>query len=192
MTTNTKRSKIRIYPGLTCGSIEFFIGPNGKLKVMSGGKVKELKHAPYSYHQILKETIEQEPEIHEILQQWYPKSELKRLIQFGACRFGGLDFQPDFKDYKLQEGEFHECEVREECPAAGILCKFPKINGVTISFFEVKILQALSTIDTNERIAENLGLPLGTFHLLKKKLYQKLNIQTKPEAVMIGRDHNLI
>jgi DNA-binding NarL/FixJ family response regulator len=72
------------------------------------------------------------------------------------------------------------------------LCQAPRYNNVEISFTEVKVLKALATTDTNENIAHKLNMPLGTFHLLKKKLYQKLGIQTKPEAALISRDLNLL
>jgi hypothetical protein len=190
--TTTTTPGIRVYPGLLCSSIEFFNGHTGKFKVLSGGSVKEFKDAPYSYHQILKEAIQEEPETEKILFEWYPKSELKRLIQFGSCRFGGLDFVPDVTDSKLQKGEYSPCAAREFCPGAGILCQAPRYNDVKLSFTEVKVLKALATTDTNENIAFKLTMPLGTFHLLKKKLYQKLGIQTKPEAALIARDLNLL
>lgn len=192
MTNKTKKRRLRIYPGLLCDSIEFFIGHNGKFKVMSGGKVKEFKDASYGHHQILEEAVEREPEAKELLNEWYPNSKLKRLIQFGSCRFGGLDFQPDVTDFQLQEGEYNECAARDFCPGAGILCHAPRYNNEEISFLEVKVLQALATTDTNENIAHKLNMPLGSFHQLKKKLYKKLKIQTKPEAALISRDLNLL
>ena len=192
MTTKSKTARLRMYPGLLCNSIEFFNGHTGKLKVMSAGKVKEFKDAPYCHHLILEEAVNQEPETKELLEGWYPKSKLKQLIQFGSCRLGGLDFQPDVSDLKLQQGEYSECEAREFCPGAGILCHAPRYKNVEISFLEVKVLKALVTTDTNENIAYKLNMPLGSFHLLKKKLYQKLGIQTKPEAALISRDLNLI
>lgn len=191
-TRNKTTNRNRIYPGLLCSSIEFFTGKTGKLKVLSGGKVMEFKNSSYSHHQILKEAIESEPETFQILNEWYPRSELKRLIQFGSCRFGGLDFEPDVIDFKLQEGEYNECAARDHCPGAGILCHKPKYRGESLEFFEVKILQALCTTDTNENIAAQIPMALGSFHLAKKNLYKKLGIQTKQEAAMISRDLNLI
>lgn len=182
----------KIYPGLVCRSIEFFIDDNGIFQVLSSGNVKEFSKAPYSYHQILKEAIEQDPEAAKILHEWHPTSELQRLVQFGKCRFGGLDFKGDVIDFELQKGEYVECAARDTCPAAGILCHKPVVNGLELSFMEVKVLKALATIETNEAIAENLNIKLGSFHLLKRNLYEKLKIQTKQEAVMIGRDHNLL
>ena len=173
MTTTTKTSRRRIYPGLVCNGIEFF-NEGGILMVISSGSVKRFEDAPYAYHQILQEAIDNEPKVKALLVEWFPDSDsnpkLKRLIQFGKCRFGGLDFQSDVKDYTLQAGEYSECPKRDTCPGAGILCKPPIHNGVEISFLEVKLVQALATNDTNECIAEKIPLPLGTFHLLKKEI----------------------
>lgn len=191
MTTKQQISNDRIYPGLICGGIEFFnIG--GTLKVISRGSVKDFKDAPYSYHLILKEQIEKEPEVENILREWFPDSEIKRLVQFGSCRFGNLDFKSDVVDYELQDPEYFDCPNRGQCPAEGIICKPPKYKGAEISFFEIKILKALVTTDTNENIAFKLGLPQGSFNLAKTKLYQKLKIQTKQEAAMVAVELNLI
>lgn len=187
----TKTKPQRIYPGLVCRSIEFFL-MGDVLKVISKGSVKDFRDAPWAYHQILKEAVKKEPETNKLLKEWYPKSEMKRLVQFGSCRFGGLDFYPDVNQSRLQAGEYSECPVRNSCPGAGIICRTPKYKGAEISFLEVDIIKALSTTDTNENIAAKIPLPLGSFHLAKKTLYRKLRIQTKQEAVMIGRDLNLI
>lgn len=181
----------RIYPGLLCNSIEFFV-TGTSLKVMSGGGVKDFKDAPYCQHKILKEAIREEPAVREMLYAWYPDSELKRLTQFGSCRFGGLDFQPDINDGKMQDGEYSFCSARGNCPGEGILCKSPKFRGVELSFQEINLLKLLAGKDTNEVIAEKMQLPLGSLHPVKKKIYQKFNIQTKQEATMVVRDLNLL
>lgn len=189
--TSVKKTNRHIYPGLVGRGVEFFLHGN-QLKIISKGKMKDFKDAPYAYHQILKEAIEKEPEVRKILREWYPNSELKRLVQFGSCRFGGLDFQADIIDFKLQPGEYRECPLRGKCKGEGILCKAPRFRGKVISFKEVKLIQLLVGTDTNETIAVNLHMALGSLHLMKKKLYHKLKIQTKQELAIIARDLNLI
>src|SRR5690606_15223935 len=146
-------TKQRIYPGLLCKSIEFFT-QGKKFKVITGGKVKDFVNAPYSIHQILKEETSKDPAANELLHSWYPESELKRLTQFGSCRFGGLDYHPDVKNSKVQDGEYSFCSARGHCPGEGILCKSPKYRGTDLSFLEISLLQSLSGIDTNENIAD--------------------------------------
>lgn len=137
MTTQQNTPTTRIYPGLVCGGIEFF-NMGGTLKVISRGGVKDFKDAPYSYHLILKEQIEKEPETEKILREWFPSSEIKRLVQFGSCRYGNLDFKSDVEDFELQDAEYCECPNRGNCPAEGIICKPPKYHGVEISFAEIR------------------------------------------------------
>lgn len=187
----TTTNQPRVYPGLLCSSIEFFTSGK-KFKVLTGGKVKDFVNAPYSIHQILKDEIGKEPAVNELLHSWHPESELRRLTQFGSCRFGGLDYHPDVKDSKLQNGEYSFCAARGKCPGEGILCKTPRYRGAELSFQEISLLQSLSGTDTNENIAEKHKLPAGTFHLIKKNLYRKLNIQTKQEAALVARDLNLL
>ena len=189
--TSTITQNPRIYPGLICNGIEFFL-QEGNLKVLSKGRTKDFIDAPYAYHQILEEAIDKEPEVNKLLQKWYPNSKLKRLVQFGSCRFGGLDFQPDVVDFKLQPGEYRECPLRGSCKGEGIICKAPVCKGEAISFEEVKLIKLLVTTDTNENIATKLKLAMGTLHLVKKNLYQKLKIQTKQELAIIAMDLNLI
>jgi DNA-binding NarL/FixJ family response regulator len=68
----------------------------------------------------------------------------------------------------------------------------PIINGQRITKEEIKLLQLSSTDMTNEVIAEEMNLCLGTFHKLKKHVYAWLGIQTKQEGVPISYFHNFL
>ena len=189
MTTTTSTN--RIYPGLLCNSIEFFV-TGKRLKIISGGQVKDINDATYCQQQVLKEAIEKQPAVKEMLHSWYPHSKMKRIIQYGSCRFGGLDYQPDYQNSHLQDGEYSFCAARGMCPGEGILCKAPKFRGTELTFQEINLLQLLAGRDTNDVIAEKMEMPFGSLHPFKRKLYQKLNIQTKQEAAMVVRDLNLL
>lgn len=189
MTTTTKTPKV--YPGMICDGVEFFL-TEGKLKVIRRGSTQDFADAPYSYHLLIEEQIEKEPETKAALEKWHPDSKLKQRVQFASCRYGGLDYTPDIIGFKLQDGDMCDCPNRDSCPFEGLICKPPKYHGKEISFAEVKLLRLLASSDTNEVIAEKLGTPFGTFHQIKKKLYEKLGIQTKPEATVICHELNLI
>lgn len=189
--TTTSTNANRIYPGLLCNSIEFFVAGT-RLKVLSGGQVKDINDASYCQQQVLKEAIKKEPAVNAMLHDWYPDSEMQRIIQYGSCRFGGLDYQPDYQNSQLQDGEYSFCAARGMCPGEGVLCKAPKCRGTELSFQEINLLQLLAGKDTNEVIAEKMEMPLGSLHPFKQKVYQKFNIQTKQEAAMVVRDLNLL
>lgn len=188
METTTRK----IYPGLLGPDIEIFNDENGSLKVLTDGQVKPFSQAPFALIAILMEQLEQEPEAKKILEQWHPDSSMKQVHQFAGCRFGGLDYEADIKDNQLQDGEFHPCPHRGSCTAEGILCKLPKINGSRLSLPMVNLMRMLSGTDTNEVIAEKMSLPLGSLHLLKKTLYEVLNVQTKQEVALISRDLTIV
>lgn len=189
--TQTVPTINRLYPGLADSSIEFF-NDQEETKVIQNSKVFPFDEASFSVIQIIDEEIEKDSVVKSHLIAMHPNSKIKRTKQFVSCRFGGLDFQGDIKDGKLQEGEYWECPKRGNCPSEGILCKLPSYNGKQLQPQEVKLLQLTATNKTNEVIAEELSLPLGSFHKLKKILWSKLNIQTKQEGVMISFFLNLI
>jgi len=187
-TTNTIP---RIYPGLNCNSIEFF-NTDGQVKAFTKGKMIDFEDLPFSYHQILKESLKTMPEAQAILNEWYPDSELHQIQKFVSCRFGGLDYTPDVKNYQLQDGEYWDCPLRGSCKGEGKVCKPIQYNNQPLETLEIKLLQLLITNDTNDVIADRLNIPMGTLHKLKRILYAKLNIQTKQGAAQVVHELNLV
>lgn len=181
----------KIYPGLDCSSIEFFNQDN-KIKAFTKGKMVDFEDLPYTYHQILKDALVKEPETLKFLKEWHPESEMKVIEQFVKCRFGGLDFVPDIKNLELQTGEYWECPLRGSCKGEGLVCRSLSYNNHVLSNKEIKLLKLLPTSLTNEALCDEMEMPMGSFNLFKKELYQKLNIQTKQEAVVIAVRLNLI
>lgn len=181
----------KIYAGLLGPGIEIFNSDDG-LKIIQDGRIKPFSAAPYSVIARIIEQIKREPETQEILKKWHPDSEMKQVEQFASCRFGGLDFEADMKGSELQDGEYHPCTFRGKCAAEGILCKMPKINNTRLSLQMVKLMRLISGTDTNEVIAEKMEIPLGSYHLLKKKLYELLQVQTKQEVALISRDLTIV
>lgn len=184
-----------LLPGmLTDGQLEFFVVEN-KVKVMHSGKIESFEDTPFEIFQILKETINNDPLVLEKLIEMHPSSEYRRIEQFVQCRFGGLDYTGDFctKENKLQDGEYWPCSKHGNCSAEGVLCRLPTINGERLTVQEIQLIQLTTTDMTNEVIAEEMNLPLGTFHKLKHSLYQKIgNIQTKQCLTKIAIAFNLI
>lgn len=187
----TPKSTTKIYPGLLCNSIEFFILGN-ETKVISNGSVKSFIELPFATIELLKETINNDELIQTKLIEMHPNSEMKRIEQFARCRFGGLDFEGDIKNGILQDGEYWPCPSHGNCQAEGILCKLPIYNGKRLTNQDVSLVRLTSTTKTNEVIADEMNVPLGTFHKLKKNLYKKLGVQTKQEIASIGFLLNLI
>lgn len=182
----------KIIPGLLNDSFEFF-NVNDEVKFMNNGILKSFTDLPSSIHSLLTQTIEKNPEVKAILQEWHPESDFHQLKQFISCRMGGLDFTPDITDGVLQEGEYWACPNSGNCKAEGILCKNPIYNGQEISKEEIKLIQLSTTNKTNEAIADEMDTPLGTYHKMKKQIHKKLgNIQTKQCLTKIAYELNII
>ena len=178
-------------PGMLDDGIEFFVA-NDRVKVMSSGKVSEFTDLSFATIQILKDEINADVQVKLHLHDMHPNSEYKRLEQFVRCRFGGLDYTADLGPDGVQAGEYWDCPLRGSCPSEGVLCKAVSINGSTMDAQEVQLAKHLSTDQTNEVIAGEMNLPLGSFHLAKKNLYRKLGVSTKQEVSILSHRHNLI
>jgi hypothetical protein len=191
MVTTTTPSTNHFYPGMVCQGIEIF-KDDQNVHLIINGQVKKFSEAPQKVVSLIEQQINKEPKTKYFLNKWHPNSSIKQIKTFAGCRFGGLDFQADILDDKLQDGEYHPCPNRDTCPAAGVLCKMPMYNGERLTVQTTQLIIYLTTTATNEVIAENLQVALGTLHLLKKRLYELLQVQTKQEVAIIARDLNLV
>lgn len=180
-----------LLPGLTSDAVEFFID-NDSIKAITNGSVLCLTKLPFAYMKLLQDEIDKDMEVKTHLFDMYPNSKYKRMEQFVKCRFGGLDYTADMSKDGIQDGEWWPCPLRNKCASEGVLCKAVKYNGERLDHQDVTLVQKLATNNTNEVIAEEMNLPMGSFHLAKKKLYQKLGVQTKQESTIIGQRLNLI
>lgn len=181
----------KLLPGLTDDSVEFFIDDD-KVKAITAGSVIDFTQLSFGHIQQLKEEIEKDEMVKMHLLDLHPNSEFKRLEQFVKCRFGGLDYQADISKDAVQDGEWWPCPLRGKCASEGVLCKAVKFKGERLDHQDITLVQLLSTNTTNDVIAEEMKLPLGSFHLAKKRLYKKLGVQTKQESTLIGQRLNLI
>ena len=189
----SNNQNLRTYAGMTCSGVEIFKEPTGNLSIINEGRVKPFSEAPVAVIEKIRSQIAFDIEAQNILKTMHPWDASKRIEQFAWCRFGGLDFKPDFKDGVFQEGEYHSCPNRGSCIGEGVLCKLPVYGGARLTGKMVVLMQHLSGTDTNEVIAEKMNMAMGSFHLLKKKLYEALGgIQTKQEVVHIARDLNIV
>lgn len=188
--TQTKAN--RLLPGMGDSSIEFFVSEDSETKIIQKGKVLPFSKITIATMKILEEAIRADENINRELRDMHPASPLKRVEQFARCRFGGLDFVGDIKEGQLQNGEYHDCALRGHCKSEGILCKLPSYNGKELSSQDIHLMQLLSTPLTNDLIADEMKLPMGSFHKAHRQLYDKLAIQTKQEITRIAFSLNLI
>lgn len=187
----TQLAANRMYPGMGDSSIEFFVTQN-ETKFIQHGRILPFTNLPFATLKVLEQVIQDNIEINLELHDMHPTSKLKRIEQFARCRFGGLDFVGDIKDGQLQDGEYHQCPKHGNCASEGILCKLPTYNGHKLSSQDIRLMQLLSSAKTNDLIADELNLPMGSFHKAHRLLYDKLGVQTKQEVTKIAYLLNLI
>lgn len=181
----------KLYPGMLDKSVEFFNTDKG-LKAIANGSVIDFSDLPIELHRLVKRIYDNNIEAQQVLMEWYPNNPAKRLETFVKCRFGGLDFTPDISDNEIQDGEHWSCPLRGVCKGEGKICKPVTYNNHPLDATEINILRLLSTDLTNEAIGSEMKLPMGTLHKIKQKLYEKLNIRTRPEATLVVVSLNLL
>lgn len=182
----------RVLPGMLCDAVEFF--NNGQnVKVIMNGVIKRFNELPTPIYQLLNEEMHRNTAALEILKEWHPDSESAQIEEFTRCRYGDLGSEGDLIDGKFGPPEFWDCPKRGTCKGEGIICALPNYQGKKLSPKEVQLLKLITTPMTNEAIASDLTLALGSFHQLKQKLYAKLGgIQTKQEATLRALELNII
>ncbi len=182
---------MKAIPGITANGIEFF-EKEGEIKMIHQGEVKDFLEIPHLVLGILKSEINKNAPVKQALEETHPDSEIRQIKQFIECRFGGLDSVPDILDNELQPAEYRNCPVRKACTLKGTLCSKFQYNGHILEWEEIELVQLLSTNMKNEVIAQELNIPLGTFHAMKKRLYEVFQVSTKQEITQISMLLNLI
>jgi hypothetical protein len=167
-----------VLPGMMCSSIEFFVVEN-VVKAINSGKVIDFNDIPIGIVELLREEISKDENVKLALLEMHPDSEWKRIEQFVKCRLGGLDYQGDIKEGVVQDGEYWDCPKRGTCAHEGVVCRLPVVNNHRLTHEDIKLMQFSSTEMTNEVIAEEMEMPMGSYHKQKAKIHNILGVQTK-------------
>ena len=190
--TLTQPKQPALYPGMNCDGMEFF-AVESEMKFIADSEIQCISKLPYSVIQTGNEFIENNEELKDALYELHPSSQFARLNQFLSCRYGGLDHSADFANNEFKEGDYHHCPKRVTCKFNGIICTPPKYNDNALSSLDIQLMILLSGNHTNETIADDLEIPLGSLHKHKQYLYEKLGgVQTKQEVALIAKSLNLI
>ncbi|PWN67631.1 helix-turn-helix transcriptional regulator [Chryseobacterium oncorhynchi] len=181
----------RLYPGMCDASLEiFFNEKENELMIIKGGSVMNYDSLPDSETQFLDEIIKNETDVRMILESWsLSNKDQKKML--AKCRFGGLNFSPDYKNGECQPDGI-DCPLANECIGFGKVCKPINYNGNRLSNFDIKTIQLLISSMKNTVIAEELEIPLGSFETYRTKLYKNLNVNTKQELARVAIELGLV
>ena len=158
-------------------SKEYFNHENDVL-VIDSGSIK--KFEDIEDHPELENILNEDTELNILLNKWFGNDKQVKLRTIARCRFGALNFTPDFSSNEISY-DYCDCEYRGNCEGENIICKPIEIKGKEISDQEIDLLKELSGNDKNSTIADKLGLPVGTFNVLKTNTYQKFGFLTKQQ-----------
>ncbi|MDK7375487.1 LuxR C-terminal-related transcriptional regulator [Weeksella virosa] len=179
------------YPGMIDSSIEFFFDGTNTL-FLTNGCISPISQIPEKIKKIIISEIRKDSKVEHILHNWFPYNQIKQIEEFIKCRFGGLDFQADITESgRLQKGEYWDCPLRGRCSGEGKVCQHIRYNNQIINSTEITLIKLLITDLTNNEISSTMNIPLGTIHLMKKNLYEKLEITTKQELALIAVEKNI-
>ena len=173
------------------GSLEFFyIKEENRLMAIKGGRVLDYEELPLEDTRFLDHIIESELATKVILEGWFP-SRMEQKRKLAKCRFGGLNFTPDYVN-GIQAPDSFDCPLKNQCKGFGKVCKNIEYKGFPLAPFDEKAISLLISAKKNTVIAEELKIPLGSFEVYRTKLYNSLRISTKQELASVAFNLGLI
>lgn len=189
------------YPGMVDNHYELFHYQD-ELKVLNNGNIFGFDDLPESIINHIADLLDSDDQAMDFIHfNHVPVNASNPAEIFAYCRFGGLDFTPDLKVscvegdtgvIEIQDGEYWDCPMASSCSGRGILCKMPVYKGYRLTPTDVDVMKLLKTNLTNESIAHQLEMPMGSLHLLKKNLYKNLgNLQTRQEVTLVASFLNI-
>ncbi|WP_050381320.1 hypothetical protein [Chryseobacterium sp. Hurlbut01] len=168
--------KTRPFPGMLDTSKEYFIN-GSEVMLLTDGVVVNFDDVD---HPELKLIIKREKDLQKILNVWYPNNETMQLKTLARCRFGALNFQPDFSGEE-SSADYVTCSKRGKCLGENIICKPLNRFNVEMTTVEVDIMIQLAGEEKNTTIASRMGFAVGTFFVMKTSIYSKVKtIINKP------------
>ncbi len=169
--------KTRVYPGMLDTSKEYFTN-GSEVMLLHNGSVENFDNIPE--HSELASIIENEADLKQILNHWFPDNPFMQQKTLARCRFGALNFHPDFSKDETS-ADFCICPMRGNCSGENIICKPLTRGEEKFETMEITVMLELAGADKNTTIADKLGFCLGTFFVFKTSIYSKVkSVINKP------------
>lgn len=184
----------RLYPGMCDDSLEIFFHPEERtLKAIVSGTVKNFADIRPEKKQFLNNILESEPDLQRILETMFPGNKTDQIEKLAECRFGGLNFHPDYcGKTNTHNYDIIDCKIRSSCAGNGVVCKNLKYNGEELSSTDVLAIKLMASDYKTEVLAQELNMPLGSFHVYRTNFFQKVGVKSKPELARVGVELGLI
>lgn len=178
------------YAGMIDKGADFF-KVNGVLYCSHDFRVWVWPEFPSHIVQIIREDMLNNPDAMKALASWenlLPEDWVRRYI---ACRFGGLDDQPDIGvDGQVHHTEYVDCELRGTCRYEGKLCCSLKAKMGVISPAEMAVLKLAD--QPIKIIADKCCISEDTVKSHLKSIKDKTGMGDKTEVAIYAYKKGLI
>lgn len=181
--TETVEGSKRVPAGIVDKGCEFFKTDSGQLVCTHNKQIYFWPDFPENILEIVREDITKHPEAMKALASWenlLPEDYVRRYI---ACRFGGIDDQPDIdKDGRVVHAEYVSCRLRGTCKYEGKLCCSLKAEFGIISPAEMAVLKLANK--PIKIIADKLCIAEETVKSHLKSIKEKTGLKDKTEVAI--------
>ncbi|WP_437918546.1 response regulator transcription factor [Sphingobacterium sp. LRF_L2] len=176
------------YAGMIDKAADFF-KEGGKLYLSYGGCTKEWPDFDPRIMEIVQNDMLHYPEALKALASWENLLPEMYEYRYIACRFGGLDDEPDIDENGIvHPSEYVPCKLRGECKYEGKLCQAIKVANGVISKREMDVLRLIR--EDNKIIADRLNISTETVNSHIINIREKIgkDVDSKPKmAIWAGK-----
>lgn len=173
----------QIPAGVNDTACEFYKTDDGQLICIHDRKISFWPDFPPRIVDIVREDMMRNPEALKALASWenlLPEDYVRRYI---ACRFGGVDDQPDIDENgNVHHTEYVSCKLRGTCKYEGKLCSALKADFGVISPAEMGVLRLSD--QPIKIIADKLCITEETVKTHLKNIKEKTGLKDKTEVAI--------
>ncbi|GGH24879.1 hypothetical protein FAZ19_16100 [Sphingobacterium alkalisoli] len=169
-----------------------FFKDGGKLYVSHDRRIEEWPEFPEYVMNLVREDMLKYPEAIKSLGQWENLLPEEFEYRYIACRFGGLDDEPDIDvNGVVHPSEYVPCRLRGECRFEGKLCRAIQVGDEYISKREMDVLRLIDL--DNKIIADKLCISTETVNSHIINIRAKLKgIDSKPQLAVWASKKGII
>lgn len=186
--------KSKVPAGLVDDKVEFFLEKD-ELYVSEGGITTLFKDISTGGLNLLSDILDNSPVSNQALDEMGIFDPMERLKQFARCRFAACNSTPDLSRNGDSQPEYFECDRRQTCKQAGILCINLSGPGGHLTPREIEITKLIAQGYLDKEIAKKLNISTHTSEKHRRNIEGKISNGTSIRKVDIARfafENNII
>lgn len=181
----------RIYAGINCKGAEFLKTEDRQLICIHDRQIYFWPNFPKNIIQVIEDDMMKYPSALACLASWENLLPEDYMRQYIACRFGGLDDQPDVtEDGQVLHAEYVSCRLRGQCKYEGKLCLSLKAENGIISPAEIAVMKLVA--QPIKIIADRLCITEETVKTHLKNIKEKTGMHDKLQVAIYAQKKGLI